>query len=822
MSKNTKKGVLGRRILICLSLFLLSLCIFSFIGALYIDLNFEKNVDVTLFSDANVVRSPHFFIYTFDDRAGRIGEKKDVTDTFYAQRQNAYVPLSEIPDALVNAFVAIEDKHFREHSGVDWKRTLAASANYVLGFSDTFGASTITQQLVKNMTGNNDITWKRKLQEIVYASDLEKHLSKDEIMELYLNVIHFSDNCNGINAAAEHYFSKSPSELSIAECASIAAITNSPTYYNPIHHPENNLERRNLILLEMKKQGFLSEAEYADALGTPLGLEVDTLSNTEGVNSWYVDMVIEDVICDLMEEYDMSRAAATHFFYTKGLQIDMAMDEEIQRMAEDYYRTAILLPEKENGERAQSAMIVIDSRTGDVLGVVGAVGEKKGNRLQNLATKALRPPGSTIKPLSVYAPALENGVITWGSVYDDVPTDFNFGGRLAWPKNANGVYRGLTDVSYAVAHSTNTVAIRILRELGSETALRYLKDAFALGSLSGENVETTGEAALGLGQLSRGVTLREITSAYTAFADKGVYHPWRSYYRVLDADGYVVLSHADTGKRVLSEGNAAVMTKLLQGVTQNGTSGVISLRESCECAGKTGTTSNDYDRWFIGYTPDFVCGVWCGYEYPATLEGRNLCTNIWNNVMRGIVERKEERRTFEIPDDVIVAEYCKDSGMLPCERCEMDPRGNRIAKGWFVKGTEPQRICDCHVLCEYDCENGGVLHTPFADCEKKEVALIRVERHFPMELYVTDAQYVYRDPPILCPINPNADQAYFASVLSDHCGISNAEKQYNRSSQTTVEDDWKRYKHFFEYYENGTDLIPVPWKDANETEEFFE
>ncbi len=811
MSKAKKRNLLFKSLWIGFTLFLLLLCLVGLISALYIDTTFEKQVDQELFSDASVARSPHFFVYSFEDRTGRMGVKKDVTDAFFAQRQNAYVTLDEIPKAMINAFVSIEDKGFWEHDGVDWKRTALAGLNYILGFSDTFGASTITQQLVKNMTGNSDVTWKRKLQEIIYAKDLEKTLDKSEILELYLNVIHFSDNCNGINAAAEHYFSKAPKDLTVEECATIAAITNQPSYYNPIYHPQNNLSRRNLILREMKKEGFLSEEEYQNAIAAPLKLCVDSLANTEGINSWYVDMVIEDVTLDLMKEYGMSRAAATHLVYSKGITIDMAMDEEIQRFVEEYYKTAVVLPKNANGEGAQSALIVIDNRTGDILGVAGAVGEKRGNHLQNLATKALRPPGSTIKPLSVYAPALEKGLITWSSVYDDVPTDFQFGGRLAWPKNANGVYRGLTNVSYAVAHSTNTVAIRILRELGLETSLDYLKTSFSLGTLQSNDAELMGEAALGLGQLSTGVTLKEMTAAYTAFADGGIYHSPRSYYRVLDENGTVLLSKDDDGRRVLSRENAAVMTKLLQGVTKNGTSGAITLQEECQCAGKTGTTSNDCDRWFIGYTPDIVCGVWCGYEYPEALEGRNLCTNIWNRIMCGILDKKDGRRVFEIPSNVILAEYCKDSGKIPCERCKKDPRSNRIASGWFVLGTEPHEECDCHVLCPYDKENGGVLHTELSD-EEESVALIHVERHFPIKFYVTDAQYVYREPPSLYPINPNEKEAYFSSTLNDYCGVSDAEKQYNRSA-LLKESDWERYQEYFFPALKVEKLPQFPWQN---------
>jgi hypothetical protein len=307
--------------------------------------------------------------------------------------------------------------------------------------------------------------------------DLERRLGKEEILELYLNVISFSDGCVGVGEAAEHYFSKKPMELTTEECATIAAITNYPSYYNPINRPENNLARRNLILSEMGKQGFLSQNDANAAIQMPLSLHVSQKRDEE-VRSWYLDMVIEDVIHDLCQEYGMSRAEASRRVLSGGLRIDIAMDEEIQRTVEEYYRSVVQTPEGENGERAQSALIVLDGKTGDVLGVAGGVGEKTANRIQNFATQTLRPPGSSLKPITVYAPALEKGIINWATVYDDVPVNFGRDDAHPWPKNANGVYRGLTNVSYAVSHSTNTVAVKILEQVGLRQSFEMAKEKF--------------------------------------------------------------------------------------------------------------------------------------------------------------------------------------------------------------------------------------------------------------------------------------------------------------------------------------------------------
>ena len=774
--------------------------------AFYLVWNFSTSADEILPTIGARPRSPQFYVYDFRDRTNRTGEREAITDEVWSGRQTNYVPYEKIPQAMIDAVVSIEDKRFFEHRGVDWYRTFAAVGNYLLHGDGHFGGSTITQQLVKNLTGENAPTWQRKVQEILWARDLERKLDKTQILELYLNVVHFSDQCDGISSAAEHYFSKSVEELSVQECAAIIAITNNPSYYNPIRHPENNRVRRDLILSQMYAQGYLRNENLNTILAVPTALKVKTPGGG-GANSWYTDMVAEDVINDLIEKYGMSRSAASHLFYTGGLHIDMAMDKGIQSIVEEYYKTAVKMPQNAKGETAQSALIVIDSKTGDILGVAGAVGEKRGNRLQNFATQTKRAPGSTIKPLTVYAPALEEGVINWASVYDDVPIKFDANGRSAWPKNANNTYRGLTNISYAVAHSTNTVALRVLEDLGLEKSYTYGKERFHLDLVSKPSANDCDWAALGLGQLNYGITLRELTTAYTAFADGGVYHPCRSYYRVTDCEGKILLSRADESERILSPETAAIMTKLLEGVIENGTSSAVTLQNLCACAGKTGTTQNDHDRWFVGYTPSLVCGVWCGYEYPEALVGRNLCTNIWNTVMRRIVTEKGEKREFETPDTLVQATYCCDSGKLLSDACQKDPRGNRTQTGWFTASTLPHSFCKCHVLAEI-CKSSGICHEYCPQDQREEVGLIAVERHFPKQVTVMDAEYVWRGDASKIAPNPNQSEAYFAADLSDYCGTSGKKEPYNRSCTTHI----KKNMGLEEEFEENVNFFPIPWK----------
>jgi len=781
MKSNRKRGHAWEWTLRILAVLLLVTACAIPIGGLYIRTHFETALPADFFKLRVKGESPQFFVYRFEDRLNRVGVPENVTAEAFSQKKTSYIHYPDIPKDLLHAFIAIEDKRFFEHNGVDWRRTASATLHYVLGSSKQFGGSTITQQLIKNLTGEDGRSIRRKIQEMFYALDIERMLDKTEILEMYLNVIHFSDQCNGISEAAWHYFSKTPGELTVAEAASIAAITNSPSYYNPIRNPEHNLARRNLILSEMYAQGYLSEEAYQSAISEDLHLNVaGTDPKGERVNSWYVDMVIEDVIGDLMQKYGLNRNAASQFLYTGGFRIEMAMDPEIQELVEEYYRTAIKVPQNKDGKSAQSSLIVLDAKTGDVLGVAGAVGDKKANRIQNFATQTLRPPGSAMKPLTVYAPALEQGIIDWASVYDDVPVRFT--GHSTWPKNATGVYRGLTNIPYAIAQSTNTVAVRVLEDLGLETAFQFGKNVFHLnGMVSDPEANDCDYAALALGQLNYGVTLRDLTAAYTAFADAGVYHPWKSYYRVLDSEGRILLSKADVGEIALREENAAIMTKLMQGVIRDGTSSSITLDQRMECAGKSGTTTKDFDRWFVGYTPELICGVWCGYEYPEPLEGKNICTQIWDQVMNEIVEVKGGKTRFEVPSTVVRATYCKDSGRLIGDACQKDPRGNRAEVGWFIQGKEPHAFCDCHQICRYDLENGGVSHGFCPEEQTKEIGLICVKRSFPFQLYISDAQYVYGgDPRDLLP-NENPTMAYFAKARDGYWGISYATKQYNRS-----------------------------------------
>ncbi len=804
--------LVGTIIVICSSL------IVGLAFSIYVDKNIDKSIDEELFYVVGSNSETRLYYYDYTDRANRQGEAVELTEEpLYGGYRSKYVKSTEIPDDLKYAFISIEDKRFEKHNGVDWWRTVSAGVNYYLKFSGSYGGSTITQQLIKNVTDNDDYSFQRKIQEIFWALDLETKMDKQEILGMYLNIINLSQGCYGVGAAADYYFSKDVSELTLSECACIAAITNSPTYYDPIKNPENNDRRRLLILGEMYDQGYIDEAEYKEACEEKTVLNVKDEYDDKHINSWYVDMVVEDVMRDLMETYGYSRPMASLVVYTGGLRIYTVMDRDVQKTLEKYYANESNFKASADSELPQSSMIIIDNETGDILGVAGAIGEKSGNRIQNFATGTVRPAGSVIKPLSVYAPALEDGIINYATVYDDTPVSFgNYNldatkGQIvqpvAWPKNSNGVYRGLTNINYAIKHSINTVTVKVLEDIGVERSFDFLYNDLQIKSLirsqalaDGSVISDMDYAALALGQFNYGVTSREITAAYSIFANDGVYNSYRSYYEVTDSNGNTVLEDKYNGHVAMSEENADIMTLMLMNVTDNGTASEITLNEKIDCAGKTGTTQYKHDYWYIGYTPHYIGGVWMGHEYPKPLTNyqSNKCIEIWDEVMTELhsdIIASGEQTHFEISERISKYEYCTDSGKLITTACKHDPRGSRHEIGYFVEGTQPTEPCDRHLLTDYDAISGGVVIGECPSEQVTKVGLINVERSFPMQIYVSDAQYTWRDIGLYILPETSQQLPFYNNLLSKDkfSGISKTDEQFNRACREHFNYfEWKK------------------------------
>lgn len=626
-------------------------------------------------------------IYGYDDE----GNTKEIT-RLHGEENRIWLEADEMTPYLSKAFIAIEDERFEKHHGVDWKRVIGV---IVKPSNAGQGGSTITQQLIKNLTDENSVTFVRKFNEILSALNLEKHYSKDEIMEAYLNTIYLSHGCYGAKTAAETYFGKDVKDLNIAECACIAGITQFPTRYDPLLNPENNQEKQKRILLKMYKQGFITKEQYDEAMAYKMiytnskeykGSQVtkkDNDSKKNKINSYYTDYVIDQVISDL-QKMGYSSKKAKKMIYGGGLKIYSAIDFDVQDSIEDVYVNYRRMPD----ETVQGACVVMDYK-GRILGMVGGTGKKKANRLLNRAWQAKRQPGSTIKPLSVYGPALEKSLndddvnIYWSTPTKDAPL-MTINGKK-WPTNEGGGYSGNNhSVQYGLSRSENTISAQTLDKIGTTYSYDYITNKFHISTLELSDCDY---APMATGSVTRGVTVLEMTTAYQAFGNGGYYYEGYSYYKVEDAKGQVLIEKAPEKTRevALTEGTAWVMNKMLQTTMTEGTGTSYKL-SGIECFGKTGTTTENKDRWFIGGTPEYVGGVWYGYDKPKEVHyslSYNPSGTLWNLVMKNIYEKKSTKvKEFPKYEGIVHREYSPGNGGL----CSGSGKW-----GWFDKNNLPPR-----------------------------------------------------------------------------------------------------------------------------------
>lgn len=622
-------------------------------------------------------------------------------DRIHRNENRVWVDIENIPDNLTNAFIAIEDERFREHRGVDLKRTFGAFLQW-LGGRDSYGGSTITQQLIKNITGENDRSVTRKVQEMVRAINLEQKMSKDQIIEMYMNTIYFGSGCHGVQTAANYYFNKDVSKLSLEECASLASIVKAPTTYNPASNYEKNKERQEVVLTQMAELGFVSQEECDAAKARKLNVNIGSVKKTasqEKVSSYFVDAVISDVVADLMEKENLTEGEATNRLYTGGFKIYSTLDPKVQNAIDKVYSNTSNFPGS-GSSRPQSAMIVMDPYTGHIKGMAGGVGDKTVNRGFNMATQAKRQPGSSIKPLAVYAPAIEYNVITASTVVNDAPLTIG-----EWsPKNSGGGYKGKMAVRRCIELSQNIPAVKVMQELTVDKSFDFMTEKLGFTSLvAGETrngkLVTDKSLSMALGGLTDGVTVEEMTAAYATFVNAGQYNKPTTYSKVIDANGKVVLEKKVQNKRAMSEQTAFIMQNMLTGVLKSGTGTSASLG-SIYAGGKTGTTNSNKDRWFMGFTPNYVGGVWMGYEIPKAMSGSNMCTRIWKQVMQ-IIHEDETIKTIPQPEGLVKRSVCQISGRVASSICS----NTRI--DYFKEGTQPMKYCSSHANAAPPTENGS-------------------------------------------------------------------------------------------------------------------
>ena len=582
-------------------------------------------------------------------------------DSFHSIENRLWIDFSEIPDDMKNAVIAIEDKRFWDHNGVDWVRTGGAVLSLVTG-RDSYGGSTITQQLIKNLTDDNEVSLTRKLREIFRALNFEQKYSKDEIIEAYLNVVNFGNGCRGVQSAANTYFDKDISECSAAECAAIAGITQNPSAFNPLIYPENNKIRREIVLGEMHNQGMLSDEEYKQAMEESANMVfTNSGSNDEGdeekseFRSWYIDTLYSDIHRDLMERLGMGETAATDMILTQGLKIYCAMDKDAQEIAEGVAKDSSVIP---NDEDLQLGYFMMDY-SGRVLAIVGGKGEKQGDLIFNMATDAVRQPGSTIKPIGVYAPAIDLGILNYSSIVKDEPiTTIN---GSAWPKNSYGSYRGNITVQNALQNSSNAAAVQALASLTPQKSADFLKNKLHFTTLEPEDAQ--GYSAYATGGMTRGVTVREMTASFQIFGNGGKYYKPYTYFKVIDRNGKVLLDNENqVPTQAISSQTATVMNKLLRTVVTSGT-GTPANISGWDIFGKTGTTDDNYDSWFIGGSPYAVAGTWIGYKIPESVPYYTAARNIWRTAMSRYLANKTVK-DFNFDPSVKTATYCEITGRL--------------------------------------------------------------------------------------------------------------------------------------------------------------
>ncbi len=608
------------------------------------------------------------FIYVNDEN-GNPQEYQKV----HKLENRIWVDFQDIPDNMKNAVIAVEDKRFYNHRGVDWKRTFGAMLKLLSG-TQSYGGSTLTQQLIKNITEDNQVSLARKAREIFRAIQLEEMYSKDEILESYLNVVNFGGGCRGVQSAAHVYFDKDIWDCSLAQCAAIAGITQNPTAYNPIYHPENNRNRRETVLWEMLDQNKISNEEYQSAIEESETMDfseaeerAEKETSSAAVRNWYVETLLKDVVNDLCVKYHIGKSAAEDMIYTQGLKIYSAMDQKAQEIVENTLKDSSIMPKDKN---LQLGYILMDFK-GRILAVVGSRNEKTGNLLYDRANFARRQPGSTIKPIAAYTPAIDWGIYNYSSLITDEPLRIDSDGNNKiknWPENWYKNYKGNVTLQWALEKSANAPAAQVVNLLTPQKSYEFLTKKLGFSSLDSHDAVSL--SALATGGTHYGVTLREMAAAFQIFGNGGKFNRPHTYFYVTDRNDHVILDNRDAIPiQAISPNTASIMNRLLRNVIigPEGTGRSANIA-GWNIIGKTGTTTDDYDSWFIGMSPYAVAGIWTGYDNPKRIGETAAAIRIWKAIMTKYLVGKPII-DYNYSEDVVSASYCRVSGKLAGPNC---------------------------------------------------------------------------------------------------------------------------------------------------------
>ena len=739
--------------LICL------ICVFVFVNIVagYLEEDIIPNAEISL-GDHNVELNS--YLYCIDDEEFVMYQK------VYATVSREWASYDEIPQNMVNAAIAIEDHRFYQHQGVDWITTFKAIVRMFFG-NDDAGGSSITQQLVKNVTGESGVTVQRKVLEIFKSTEMERNYTKEEIMEQYLNEIYLGQSCYGVRTAAAAYFGKELEKLTLAECASIISITNAPTYYDPYQNFENNKERKENVLWVMRNLGMITEEEYQEALAQELVLKRgialedrivqckneacgyrDTVSTlkvdgqryycpscnseivvtnrqSEEVYSYYTDTVLEDVAKALAAKDGMEWNKSTRTIYMQQIQsggyhIYTCLDLDVQAQVDKIYKDLTQIPKDRSGQQLQSAMVVKSVQSNDIVAMAGGVGPEKEFDGLNRATDSELQSGSAIKPITIYAPAFESGAITPATVIKDLPLSYNVVSTGPYPKNDDKQYDFSNTVFGGVTSSTNAIAAQTLQKITADYSYNFAKDLFGMSSLVDNYTDKNGKvhsdknvAALALGAQTWGVTVRDMADAFGTFTNSGDYVRGRTFTHVYDSYGNLVLDNKQEPKEILSDKTVDYMNYCLVNATQNGTGREANLSHSLgiTTAGKTGTTANAKDRWYCGFTGYYTAAVWVGYDSPEVIRlvnGGNPAAQLWKKVMEPLHKGLKNKSLYNSGNMTTVS-VCLDSGKLATDACQADIREvDRVASAMVYPSDQPAETCDKHVMLDYCVSGEGI------------------------------------------------------------------------------------------------------------------
>lgn len=717
-----------------------------------------------------------------------------------------YKKITDIPECVQNAFVAIEDARFYKHSGVDLQGILRAVFSALSDEKMTQGASTITQQLLKNQVfgGGNEKSFfgkvSRKIQEQSLAIKLESTIDKKKILEYYLNTINLGQNTMGVETASKRYFGKSVSKLTVSEAAVLAGITQNPTEYNPITEQQNNEAKRKIILKNMLDQKYITEDEYEEALGDDVYSRIQDINKEKrtssygDINSYYVDAVIENVVSDLKQKLGYTETQAYNAIYREGLKIYTCQDQSLQKICDDvinndkYYQKNTksylsyqLKVKKSDGEtesytegdvrafindahkkrisfyfknrkkaekyiklfkkknldkhdkilsesinlikQPQASFVLMEQSTGKVRAIVGGRGEKTANRTLNRASSSKRQPGSTFKVLSTYLPALDTSGFTLANVMDDAPYKYPGTNKRVKDWDSSG-YKGLTSLRQGIVDSVNIVTVKTFQKVTPQTGFDYLLN---LGFTTLVDRRETSDGQIysdiqlptALGGLTDGVTNVELTAAYAAIANGGTYIKPVYYTKIVDSKGNVLLQNSKSGKKVMKNTTAWLLTDAMKDVIKRGTGKKAAFKKiKMPQAGKTGTTSDNTDFWFEGYTPYYTAGIWLGYDSMFTQMSGSASKIMWRDIMEKVHKVKKlknknfKNKNFKKPEDIITRKICKKCGKLAVYGlCDRALDGNDIKTEYFARGTQPKESCDCHVKYTFSNSTGHMAET---------------------------------------------------------------------------------------------------------------